>query len=341
MSLSPPSSDTSPILAYVGLGANLGDAADTVHRAAAELAAIPGITGLRLSPLYGSAPVNASGPDYVNAVASLRTMLPPLELLAALQAIEQRHGRERPYRNAPRTLDLDLLLYADQRIDLPGLTVPHPRMHERAFVLRPLRDLASDLALTQGNLSTLLARCTSQAIHPLETPAMPTPPPIRLVVAYTDNRVIGRDGTMPWHLPADLAHFKRSTLGHPIIMGRKTWLSLGRPLPGRRNLVLSRDPDFAPSGAERYPTLEAALTSCTHADLACVIGGEQIFRLALPLADELIATEIHTELDGDTWFPPLPAGQWRETERLSQPPANGLAYDFVSYRRIPGTKITV
>ncbi len=167
---------------------------------------------------------------------------------------------------------------------------------------------------------------------------MPPAPPIRLVVAYTDNRVIGLDGAMPWRLPADLAHFKRSTLGHPIVMGRKTWLSLGRPLPGRRNLVLSRDPGFDAPGAECHASLESALASCAHADLVCVIGGEQVFRLALPLADELIATEIHANLGGDTWFPELPADQWLETERLPQPPENGLAYDFVTYRRIPGTK---
>src|SRR5690606_21785793 len=107
-------------------------------------------------------------------------------------------------------------------------------------------------------------------------PAMPPAPSIRLVVAYTDTRVIGLDGAMPWRLPADLAHFKRSTLGHPIVMGRKTWLSLGRPLPGRRNLVLSRDPGFDAPGAECHASLESALASCAHADLVCVIGGEQV-----------------------------------------------------------------
>src|SRR5690606_5656903 len=173
-------------------------AADTVRQAAAELAAVAGISGLDLSPLYGTAPVDSSGPDYVNAVARLDTTLSPQALLAALQAIEQRHGRQRPYRNAPRTLDLDLLLYGDQTIDLPGLQVPHPRMHERAFVLRPLMDLAPDLRLAQGTLANLLGRCADQAIRRLD------PPAIRLVVAYTDNRVIGRDGSMPWHLPADL-----------------------------------------------------------------------------------------------------------------------------------------
>ena len=127
-------------------------------------------------------------------------------------------------------------------------------------------------------------------------------------------------------------------MGHAIVMGRKTWLSLGRPLPGRRNLVLSRDPAFNAPGAECHATLEAALASCAQAELVCLIGGEQIFRLALPLADELIATEIHADLDGDTWFPALPEGHWRETERLPQPPDNGLAYDFVTYRRVPGTR---
>lgn len=163
-----PSHAAAPVLACVGLGANLGDAAGTVRRAAAELAAVPGVAGLRLSPLYGTAPVDSSGPDYVNAVAALETTLPPLALLAALQAIEQRHGRERPYRNAPRTLDLDLLLYGGQSIDLPTLTVPHPRMHERAFVLRPLMDLAPGLTLAQGGLAALLARCADQPIRRLD-----------------------------------------------------------------------------------------------------------------------------------------------------------------------------
>lgn len=153
--------------AYIGLGANLGDAAGAIQGAAQELAATPGIQALRLSPLYGSAPVGCTGPDYVNAVAEIHTTLQPAALLAALQAIEQAHGRKRPYRNAPRTLDLDLLWFDGKTIDTPTLAVPHPRMHLRAFVLRPLRDLAPDLVLPQGNLADLLARCADQDIHPL------------------------------------------------------------------------------------------------------------------------------------------------------------------------------
>lgn len=119
----------------------------------------------RASPFYRSAPVQASGPDFINAVAELDTTLAPLELLDALQALELRHGRERPYKNAPRTLDLDLLLYDGQRMDTPRLTLPHPRLHERAFVLYPLRDLAPGLQLPQGSYADLLRAAGDQAIE--------------------------------------------------------------------------------------------------------------------------------------------------------------------------------
>lgn len=133
--------------AYVGLGANLGaDLSATLTQAALRLAALPGTSVVALSSVWRSAPVDASGPDFLNAVVALDTTLVPTELLDALQAIEQAHGRERPYRNAPRTLDLDLLLYGDVTLDSPRLTLPHPRLGERAFVLRPLLEIAPELA---------------------------------------------------------------------------------------------------------------------------------------------------------------------------------------------------
>ncbi len=155
--------------AYVGLGANLGDGAATLRAVLAEIAALPGVRACRASPFYRSAPVQASGPDFINAVAELDTTLAPLELLDALQALEQRHGRERPYKNAPRTLDLDLLLYDGQRIDTPRLTLPHPRLHERAFVLYPLRDLAPGLQLPQGSYADLLRAAGDQAIEQIRS----------------------------------------------------------------------------------------------------------------------------------------------------------------------------
>jgi 2-amino-4-hydroxy-6-hydroxymethyldihydropteridine diphosphokinase len=135
---------SAPVLAYIGLGANLGDARSQLQTAVQGLRQLPHTELLRLSPCYRTAPVDATGPDYLNAVAELRTSLAPLDLLRVLQALEQAAGRERPYRNAPRTLDLDVLLYGDLQQDDPTLTLPHPRMNERAFVLRPLADLCPE-----------------------------------------------------------------------------------------------------------------------------------------------------------------------------------------------------
>ncbi len=133
-----------PVTAYVALGANLGDAAQTLRDALASLTHTPGIRLVKASSLYRTAPIESSGPDYLNAVAAVSTTLTAPDLLTALQAIENAAGRERPYRNAPRTLDLDLLLYGDGRIASPTLTVPHPRMGERAFVLVPLAEIAPE-----------------------------------------------------------------------------------------------------------------------------------------------------------------------------------------------------
>ena len=149
---------------YVTLGANLGQARQTLETAAAELAATPGIQDLTLAHFYSTAPVDSSGPDYVNTVTRFTCTLAPEDLLDRLQAIEQEHGRTRLYRNAPRTLDLDGLLYGQEQIDTERLTVPHPRMHERAFVLVPLADLAPELELAQGSVKDLLAQVRDQAI---------------------------------------------------------------------------------------------------------------------------------------------------------------------------------
>jgi len=137
--------------AYVGLGANLGaDPSATLTKAALRLAALPGSHVAALSSVWLSAPVDAGGPDFLNAVVALDTTLSPIELLDALQAIELAHGRERLYRNAPRTLDLDLLLYDELTLDTPRLTLPHPRLGERAFVLRPLLEIAPELVHLAG-----------------------------------------------------------------------------------------------------------------------------------------------------------------------------------------------
>jgi 2-amino-4-hydroxy-6-hydroxymethyldihydropteridine diphosphokinase len=138
-----------PLIATIGLGANLGDARQAVQEAMQTIAAFDYCQLHAASPLYRSAPVDSSGPDYFNAVLQISTRLSAPDLLARLHQLERGAGRERPYRNAPRTLDLDILLYGAARIDSPTLTVPHPRMRQRAFVLRPLADIAPALVSAQ------------------------------------------------------------------------------------------------------------------------------------------------------------------------------------------------
>ncbi|TRZ66333.1 MAG: 2-amino-4-hydroxy-6-hydroxymethyldihydropteridine diphosphokinase [Comamonadaceae bacterium] len=140
--------ERSPVVATVGLGANLGNPQAALAGAMASIAALEGVRLVAQSALYRSAPIDSSGPDYVNAVVQLQTNLSAPELLAELQTIELGAGRERPYRNAPRTLDLDILLFGDASIQSPSLTVPHPRMWQRAFVLLPLAEIAPALVST-------------------------------------------------------------------------------------------------------------------------------------------------------------------------------------------------
>ncbi len=151
---------------FVGLGANLGDARATLRQALADLDTLPHTRRVAASSLWRSAPVDATGPDFVNAVAELATTLSPQALLAALQSVEARHGRQRPYRHAPRTLDLDLLLYGQRTLDEPDLVLPHPRLHERAFVLRPLCEL--DPGLQHPHRGPLQALCAGLADQDVE-----------------------------------------------------------------------------------------------------------------------------------------------------------------------------
>lgn len=157
------------VTAFVGVGANLGFARDAVLNALADLSRMPMTEFVAASGLYRSAPVDGDGPDYINAVAELVTTQSAHELLVALQAIETKYGRVRTTRNAPRTLDLDLLLYGDGILKTPDLVVPHPRMAERAFVLMPLIELAGPVAIPgHGTADALLARITGQDIERLD-----------------------------------------------------------------------------------------------------------------------------------------------------------------------------
>ncbi len=166
------------VFAYIGLGANLGDARAVLEAATRDIADLPRVQSIERSPLYRSAPVDADGPDFINAVIKAETTLEAEDLLRALHGIENRYGRERPYQNAPRTLDLDLLLHGNELRETAFLTLPHPRMHQRAFVLQPLHDLEPDLWLPHGELAALLAACGDQNLERLSSePGEATTPP--------------------------------------------------------------------------------------------------------------------------------------------------------------------
>lgn len=161
-------SPSATVRAFIGVGANLGEPRALVERGIAALRALPRSEVVAQSSLYASKPVDAQGPDFVNAVVALDTAMPAIELLRALQAIEYRHGRVRSTTNAPRTLDLDLLAYGAMRSDDPVLTLPHPRLHERAFVLQPLLEIAPQFeAPGLGPLAAWLPRVQHQAVTPL------------------------------------------------------------------------------------------------------------------------------------------------------------------------------
>jgi dihydrofolate reductase len=159
-------------------------------------------------------------------------------------------------------------------------------------------------------------------------------PSICLVAAVAANGVIGAGGGLPWRLPEDLRHFKRLTLGGTVIMGRRTWESIGRALPRRRNIVVTRQADFAAPRAEVASSLETALERCADEETAFVIGGAELYRLALPLADTLFLTEIHRDFAGDVRFPQFDRSRWRETEREPRRASDGMRFDFVRYDRI-------
>jgi dihydrofolate reductase len=159
-------------------------------------------------------------------------------------------------------------------------------------------------------------------------------PRIYLLAALASNGVIGVDGKLPWHLPEDLKHFKALTLGHPIIMGRRTWESLGKALPGRENIVITRTPGYNAPGAAVATSLGAALALCAGEPVAFVIGGHQLFVESFPLAAGLILTEIFRPYEGDTWFPKFDRLRWREAQREAHTAADGMRFDFVRYERI-------
>jgi dihydrofolate reductase len=157
---------------------------------------------------------------------------------------------------------------------------------------------------------------------------------ITLIAAMARNRAIGFDGGMPWHLPAELKHFKASTMGKPIVMGRKTWESIGRALPGRQNIVVTRKREYQAEGCTVVPSFDQAMEAAVGEEVM-IIGGGQLYRQALPLADRMLLTLVDCEPEADTWFPEWNKDEWREISRRSQvaDENNELAYEVLKLER--------
>ena len=162
-------------------------------------------------------------------------------------------------------------------------------------------------------------------------------PRLSLIAALAQNRVIGIENRLPWKLPEDLAHFKALTLGNPILMGRKTFESLGRPLPGRRNIVITRNADYQPTGCEVATSIPEAIALCEVAEEIFFIGGAELYKQVLPLVDRLYLTEVQIEARGDAWFPEFDRALFAEISRKSHIGEKGdaLPFDFVVYERTP------
>ena len=158
-------------------------------------------------------------------------------------------------------------------------------------------------------------------------------PRVYLVAAVAANGIIGANGKLPWHIPEELQHFKKLTLGHPVIMGRRTWESLKGPLPQRENIVVTRQAGYDAPGAAVANSLDAALAMCIGEPVAFVIGGTQLFEESLPIAAGMVLTEIHRDFPGDTWFPDYDRSQWREAQREAHTASDGMRFDFVRYER--------
>jgi dihydrofolate reductase len=158
---------------------------------------------------------------------------------------------------------------------------------------------------------------------------------VSIVVATDERGAIGRDGGLPWHLPGDLKRFKALTMGKPIVMGRRTWQSIGRPLPGRLNVVITRQAGFAADGATIVPSLDAAFAAAGDVDEVCVIGGAEVYRLALPRAGRIHLTRVNATVVADTFFPELDPSDWRETGREAHPAdaTHAYGYSFIELQR--------
>ena len=281
------------MICYLGLGSNLGDRELTLRRAIERVKKIPAVKLLRVSSFYETAPWGLKEqPNFINAAIKISTKLEPLDLLDELQRIELDLGRIRRQRWGARTIDIDILLIDGREIFSERLTVPHKFLFERDFALVPLKEI----------FPTLDCKLNGDKI--LRVAGSPADFQFKLVACVDKNFGLGRGGKLLFHIPEDLKNFRRLTLNHTIIFGRRTLETFphAQPLDGRRNIILSRSQKKI-SGAEVVGSLEELFSTLNVAEENFIIGGEQIFNELIAYASEIFLTVVDTQVAADTFFP--------------------------------------
>lgn len=281
------------MICYIGLGANLGNCELTLRRAIEHIKKIPAVKLLRVSSFYETEPWGIDGqPNFINAAIKISTDLEPLTLLDELQRIELELGRIRREHWGARTIDLDILLIDGREISSERLTVPHKFLFARDFALVPLKEICPPLN----------AKLNGDKI--IRVTGSPIDFKFKLIACVDKNFALGRNGKLLFKIPADLKNFRRLTLGHTIVFGRRTLATFPnhRPLDGRRNIILSRtlknfdDAEVVGSITELFNVLNIAQENF-------VIGGAQIFNELIPYATEIFLTVVDAKVQADTFFP--------------------------------------
>lgn len=281
------------MICYIGLGANLGDCKRTLRRAIERIKKIPAVKLLRVSSFYESEPWGVvNQPNYLNAAIKLSTELEPPALLDELQRIESELGRLRREHWGARTIDLDILLIDGREFSSERLTVPHKFLFERDFAMIPLKEIFPTLEV---NL---------RGDNVIRTAGSPVDFKLKLVACVDKNFGLGRDGKLLFRIPEDLKNFRRLTLGHTIIYGRKTLATFPnqKPLDGRRNIILSRTLEKI-SGAEVVGGVEELFDVLDAAKENFVIGGAEVFGELIPYATKIFLTVVDASRQADAFFP--------------------------------------
>ena len=318
---------------FLSLGANLGEREKTLRRALSLLQEAEGITLCRVSSFYETAPWGKlDQPAFINAAAKLRISLSPVELLHRCQEIERALGRVRHEHWGARTIDIDLLFMEGVSSDTEELHLPHPYMKERAFVLVPLAEIAGGCLMGEKSVQELLKSCRDTS-DVTKCGGSPVDFGLKMIACVDKKGGIGKDGKLLFSMPKDLQNFRKITMGHTVIMGRRTMESLPKKLAGRRSIVLSRTVREM-DGYEVCTDLEELWEKLADGGAeGFVIGGGELYAGLLPYTKELLLTQVEEDGGADTFFPSFAGDFCLKEESAEFDEATGRSFKFCHYVR--------